>query len=78
MSDDTWRVWRDAMAAALHRQPFARLWAETLADATAGRDYSFVHLRGLRDDPGYDPPASGFLRRCLRRAPWRRAVRRGR
>ena len=72
VSDDTWHEWGGAIAAQLHRRPFADLWARTLEDSDAGRDYQFRHLRALWDDHTYDPPATTTFRKGLRKAPWRR------
>ncbi|MEU9084537.1 hypothetical protein [Streptomyces sp. NPDC048357] len=74
VSDDTWRDWSGAISSQMHRQPFARLWVQTLEDAEDGRDYEFKHLRRLLHDRAYDPPPSGILRGWLRRAPWRRST----
>ncbi|MFC8343895.1 hypothetical protein [Streptomyces sp. NPDC057280] len=72
VSDETWGEWGGAIHAQMHRPPFDRVWAETLLDSDAGRDYGFVHLRRLWHDAAYDPPPARPLRALLRRSPWRR------
>nr|WP_059195493.1 hypothetical protein [Streptomyces antibioticus] len=72
VSDETWGEWGGAIHAQMHRPPFDRVWAETLLDSDAGRDYGFVHLRRLWHDAAYDPPSTRPLRALLRRSPWRR------
>ncbi|MDO0936371.1 hypothetical protein QQY66_33465 [Streptomyces sp. DG2A-72] len=74
VSDDTWRDWSGAISSQMHRQPFERLWAETLEDSDAGRDYEFRHLRELWRDRSYDPSPTDSVRRWLRRAPGRNST----
>ncbi|MGW6616965.1 hypothetical protein ACWGA0_26395 [Streptomyces erythrochromogenes] len=71
VSDDTWRDWSGAISSQMNRPPFDRFWAETCEDSTAGRDYAFTHLRRLAQNPEYDPTPTSFMRRSLRRIPWR-------
>ncbi|SNX64809.1 hypothetical protein SAMN06272735_6637 [Streptomyces sp. TLI_55] len=77
VSDETWGDWGGAIHAQMHRPPFDRVWAETLQDSDAGRDYGFVHLRRLWHDAAYDPPPTRPLRALLRRSPWRRRAANG-
>ena len=74
VSDVVWKEWEEAIRTTLSRWPFAGLWRLALEDAGNKREYAFTHLRRIGERTAYDPRATSWYRRQLRRWVWWRGL----